>query len=91
MYRFHAWQSSMLFAFMFVIHVIFSWTAIISWFLFIGDLALIGFLTMHAYQDGKLRVACMRDWFADGGVASTLDRYEIPFFGPLATSITDDE
>lgn len=51
--RFHAWQSSMLFAFMFVIHVIFSWTAIISWFLLIGDLVLIGFLTMHAYRDGR--------------------------------------
>ncbi|KAL5391968.1 hypothetical protein PMIN06_003742 [Paraphaeosphaeria minitans] len=72
--RFHAWQSSLLFAFIFVIHIIFSWSSIISWFLLVGDLGLIGFLTMHAYQD-----------------ASTLDRYEIPFFGPLATSITDDE
>lgn len=80
----------MLFAFMFVIHVIFSWTAIISWFLFIVDLCLIGFLTMHAYQDG-MWVVLHRGTITDGCVASTLDRYEIPFFGPLATSITDDE
>ncbi|KAF1978358.1 hypothetical protein BU23DRAFT_563971 [Bimuria novae-zelandiae CBS 107.79] len=72
--RFHAWQSSLLFAFIFVIHIIFSWSSVISWILLAGDLALIGFLTMHAWRD-----------------ASTLDRYEIPFFGPLATSITDDE
>ncbi|KAF2678489.1 hypothetical protein K458DRAFT_395032 [Lentithecium fluviatile CBS 122367] len=49
--RFHAWQSSLLFAFIFVIHIIFSWSSVISWLLFIGDLGLIGFLTMHAYQD----------------------------------------
>ncbi|KAH7139416.1 hypothetical protein B0J11DRAFT_42718 [Dendryphion nanum] len=72
--RFHAWQSSLLFAFIFVIHIIFSWSSIISWFLFILDLGIIGFLTMHAYQD-----------------ADTLDRYEVPFFGPLASSILDDE
>lgn len=24
-------------------------------------------------------------------VAATLDRYEVPFFGPLASSILDDE
>jgi len=72
--RFHAWQSSLLFAFIFVVHVIFSWSSIISWFLFVLDLGLIGFLTSHAYQD-----------------AETLDRYEVPFFGPLASSILDDE
>lgn len=34
--RFHAWQSSLLFAFVFVVHVIFSWSSFISWILFIG-------------------------------------------------------
>ncbi|ORY14338.1 hypothetical protein BCR34DRAFT_239017 [Clohesyomyces aquaticus] len=72
--RFHAWQSSLLFAFVFVVHIIFSWSSIISWLLFVGDIALIGFLTWHAYKD-----------------AETLDRYEVPFFGPLASSILDDE
>ncbi|KAJ5577227.1 hypothetical protein N7535_004153 [Penicillium sp. DV-2018c] len=49
--RFHAWQSSMLFAAMFVIHLLFSWSSFLSWTLFIVDLGLIGFLSMHAYQD----------------------------------------
>ncbi|KAJ5793567.1 hypothetical protein N7457_000166 [Penicillium paradoxum] len=49
--RFHAWQSSMLFATMFIIHLLFCWSSFLSWTLFIIDLALIGFLSMHAYQD----------------------------------------
>ncbi|KAF2086612.1 hypothetical protein K490DRAFT_43855 [Saccharata proteae CBS 121410] len=72
--RFHAWQSSLLFSFLFIIHVIFSWSSVISWLLFAGDLGLIGYLTFRAYQD-----------------AETLDRCEVPFFGPLASSILDDE
>ncbi|KAH7400514.1 hypothetical protein DE146DRAFT_612256 [Phaeosphaeria sp. MPI-PUGE-AT-0046c] len=72
--RFHAWQSSLLFAFVFVIHVIFSWSSFISWVLFVGDVGIIGWLTWRAYLD-----------------AATLDRYEVPFFGPLASSILDDE
>lgn len=75
-----------------MIHIIFSWSSILSWFLLIGDLVLIGFLTMHAYQDGNPFLASVeRESVTDQGLASTLDRYEIPFFGPLATSITDDE
>ena len=54
--RFHAWQSSLLFAFSFVLHVIFSWSGWISWFLFAGDVGLIFLLTWRAYLDGKLRV-----------------------------------
>jgi uncharacterized membrane protein len=50
--RFHAWQSSLLFAFVFVIHVIFSWSSFISWVLFVGDVAGIGYLTWRAYLDG---------------------------------------
>ncbi|KAF1942742.1 hypothetical protein EJ02DRAFT_433779 [Clathrospora elynae] len=72
--RFHAWQSSLLFAFLFVLHVIFSWSSWISWVLVLGDLGAIGWLTWRAWLD-----------------AATLDRYEIPFFGPLASSILDDE
>ncbi|KAL1958258.1 hypothetical protein VTO42DRAFT_4766 [Malbranchea cinnamomea] len=49
--RFHAWQSSMLFSALFIIHMIFSWSSLISWLLFICDLALIAFLSMHAYRD----------------------------------------
>ncbi|KAL6718942.1 hypothetical protein ACLMJK_003177 [Lecanora helva] len=72
--RFHAWQSALTFSAIFVIHLIFSWTAIISWILFVCDLGLIAFLTLHAYQD------------ADG-----LDRFELPFFGGLASSFVDAE
>lgn len=49
--RFHAWQSSMLFTAIFVLHLILSWSKVLSWMLFVADLALIGFLTMHAYRD----------------------------------------
>ncbi|RHZ67520.1 uncharacterized protein CDV56_108583 [Aspergillus thermomutatus] len=49
--RFHAWQSSMLFTVIFIIHLIFSWSSFLSWLLFICDLGLIGFLSMHAYRD----------------------------------------
>ena len=51
--RFHAWQSSLLFAFIFVVHIIFSWSSFISWVLFVGDVGLIGLLTWRAYLDGK--------------------------------------
>jgi uncharacterized membrane protein len=58
--RFHAWQSSLLFAFLFVIHVIFSWSGFISWVLFIGDLGLIAWLTRRAYLDGEYaEVTCL--------------------------------
>ncbi|KAF2834912.1 hypothetical protein M501DRAFT_943025 [Patellaria atrata CBS 101060] len=72
--RFHAWQSSLLFTFMFIVHIIFSWTSFISYLLLICDLGLIGYLTFKAYQD-----------------AAILDRCELPFFGPLASSILDGE
>lgn len=55
--RFHAWQSSLLFAFMFVVHIIFSWSSFISWVLFAGDVGLIGFLTWRAYLDGEWKSA----------------------------------
>jgi uncharacterized membrane protein len=51
--RFHAWQSSMLFAVIFIVHLIFAWSTVISWMLFAVDLILIAFLAMHAYRDGK--------------------------------------
>ncbi|KAL4800482.1 hypothetical protein BDV19DRAFT_353101 [Aspergillus venezuelensis] len=49
--RFHAWQSSMLFTAIFILHLIFSWSSFLSWLMFIGDLALIGFLSLKAYRD----------------------------------------
>ncbi|KAL9112114.1 MAG: hypothetical protein Q9227_003491 [Pyrenula ochraceoflavens] len=49
--RFHAWQSSMLFTAVFVVHMIFAWSSILSWLLFAGDVVLISFLAFHAYRD----------------------------------------
>lgn len=49
--RFHAWQSSMVFSCIFVLHLIFAWSSILSWLLFGADLVLIFFLASHAYHD----------------------------------------
>ncbi|KAJ9610522.1 hypothetical protein H2200_005299 [Cladophialophora chaetospira] len=49
--RFHAWQSSMLFAAIFVLHLLLAWSSVLSWMLFVIDLGLIGFLSLHAYRD----------------------------------------
>ncbi|KAK3938810.1 hypothetical protein QBC46DRAFT_450912 [Diplogelasinospora grovesii] len=72
--RFHAWQSSLLFTALFVLHLLVSWSTFLSWVLSIGDLALIGWLVVNAYRD-----------------ADTLDRYEIPIVGQIASRILDDE
>jgi len=72
--RYHAWQSALLFTAVFVVHLIFSWSAVLSWMIFVGDVCLILLLTFRAYRD-----------------ADTLDRFEVPFFGRLASSILDDE
>lgn len=49
--RFHAWQGSLTFAAVFVLHLILSWSKALSWMLFILDLLLIIFLARHAYTD----------------------------------------
>ncbi|KAE8150560.1 hypothetical protein BDV25DRAFT_154173 [Aspergillus avenaceus] len=49
--RFHAWQSSMLFTLMFILHLVFAWSSFVSWSLLLLDLFMIGFLSMHAYRD----------------------------------------
>ncbi|KPM44836.1 hypothetical protein AK830_g1707 [Neonectria ditissima] len=72
--RFHAWQSALLFTAIMGLHLLFAWSTFLSWFLFIGDLALIGALSLRAYRDAEI-----------------LDRYEVPFFGRLASRFLDDE
>lgn len=90
--RYHAWQSSLVFAVVFIFHVIFSWSAVISWIMFVGDLGLIAWLTFRAYKDGKLTLLdCAKGRRANNRTAETLDRYELPFFGRLANQILDDE
>ncbi|KAI8623652.1 hypothetical protein F5Y19DRAFT_352096 [Xylariaceae sp. FL1651] len=72
--RFHAWQSSLVFTAIFIIHLLFSWSRFFSWVIVLGDIGLMGFLALHAYRD-----------------ADTLDRYEVPVFGRIASRILDDE
>ena len=37
-----------------VLHLIFSWSSVLSWMLFVVDIGLIAFLAMHAYGDGTI-------------------------------------
>ncbi|KAI5921487.1 hypothetical protein F4810DRAFT_339573 [Camillea tinctor] len=72
--RFHAWQSSLLFTVVFIVHLLFSWSTFLSWVFIIADLFLMGWLALRAYRD-----------------ADTLDRFEVPVFGQIASNILDDE
>jgi len=51
MIRFHAWQSSLLFTFLFLTHLIFSFSRFMLYALLVVDLALIVFLALRAYRD----------------------------------------
>jgi uncharacterized membrane protein len=60
--RFHAWQSTLLFASILVVHLVFSWSPHLSWIFFIADLVLIVLLTLRAYKDGEFDIAKLSDW-----------------------------
>lgn len=63
-----------------------------SWVIFVGDLGLIGYLTMRAYKDGKSDGYALGHVLkANNFIADTLDRCEVPFFGQLASRFLDDE
>jgi uncharacterized membrane protein len=49
--RFHAWQSSLIFTAVFIVHLIFSWSTFLSWVIFLGDLGLMAFMALKAYRD----------------------------------------
>ncbi|KAL6711273.1 hypothetical protein ACN47E_005804 [Coniothyrium glycines] len=72
--RFHAWQASLLFSFLAVVHVIFSWSSVVGWGLVGGEVGAVAWLVRKAWVG-----------------AETLERYQVPFFGPLASSLLDDE
>lgn len=59
--------------------------------LFAGDLALIGFLTLHAYRDGMFLPLKQMKIVLTPCTVEALDRYEVPFFGYLANRFVDDE
>ncbi|CAD0085138.1 unnamed protein product [Aureobasidium vineae] len=90
--RFHAWQSSLVFAALFVLHMLLSWSRFLSWLLFIGDLGLIVLLVFRAYRDGKIaHYPCRILLVLIFLLAETLDRFELPFFGRLASTYVDRE
>jgi len=68
--RFHAWQSSLLFTSIFILHLIFSWSPFISWMILIGDIALVGYLTFRAYHDADTLDRCEVPLF--GRLASSI-------------------
>jgi uncharacterized membrane protein len=51
-FRFHAWQSSLLFSAMFILHLLFMRWTFFSWIIFLADIGLMGYLTYRAYIDG---------------------------------------
>ncbi|KAM0720706.1 hypothetical protein Q7P37_004843 [Cladosporium fusiforme] len=67
--RFHAWQSSLVFGALFLLHIVFSWTTILSWMLFAFDLLLIAYLTMGAWRHADTLDRVEVPWF--GRLASS--------------------
>lgn len=89
--RFHAWQSALLFTAIMIFHLLFSWSRFLSWMFFIGDLVLMVWLALKAYQDAdtldRYSPSCLyvlHSWL-------TGHRFEVPFFGRIASRILDDE
>ncbi|KXS10991.1 hypothetical protein M427DRAFT_115419 [Gonapodya prolifera JEL478] len=73
--RFHAWQSTLIFASMLVVHFIFMFiSSVVSWILFVGDLGLIALLAWKAYEN-----------------SDTLYRFELPYVGQIASVWVDCE
>lgn len=94
-YRFHAWQSALLFTAILIVHLIFAWSTFLSWVFLIGDVVLIAFMVLKAYRDAEIldryvpplarppsAQACLADWCY---------RYELPFIGRIASRFLDDE
>lgn len=79
-------------------HIIFSFIAFFSYILLLADLGLIGYLGYHAYVDADTLDRYVGGFFlwlvaSRCGVMTDEEacRCEVPFFGPLASSILDDE
>ncbi|KAK4493756.1 hypothetical protein PRZ48_014941 [Zasmidium cellare] len=51
--RFHAWQSALVFSALFLVHVIFSWTAVMSYIILVFDLLLIAYLVLGAWRNAE--------------------------------------
>ncbi|KAK5107406.1 hypothetical protein LTR62_001310 [Meristemomyces frigidus] len=51
--RFHAWQSALVFSALFLVHIIFSWTKVVSYMLLAVDLLLIIWLGYGAWRNAE--------------------------------------
>ncbi|KAK5128452.1 hypothetical protein LTR85_003120 [Meristemomyces frigidus] len=51
--RFHAWQSALLFSALFMVHIIFSWTKVISYMLLTVDVVAILYLSYGAFKNAE--------------------------------------
>ncbi len=75
-----------------VLHLILSWSSVLSWLLFAVNMCLIGFLALRAHRDGKSQSCGLKRYTTDEHhVAATLERFEVPFIGRLASSFVDSE
>lgn len=77
-----------------VVYLLFSWSTFFSWLIFLGNIALMAILTLRAYRDAEsldrydpwlnLNIHEIRK-------LTQAPRFEMPFFGGLATRFLDDE
>lgn len=77
-----------------ILHLLISWSRFLNWLLFIADLGLMAFLAYKAFCDAEIldRYDNHRHKNqASGYLISSKPRYEIPFFGRLASRIVDEE
>jgi uncharacterized membrane protein len=51
--RYHAWQSALLFSAIVLLHIIFSWSSVITYMLLVCDFSLIVYLTYGAYRNAE--------------------------------------
>ena len=94
MCRFHAWQSSLLFTALFVLHLVFSWSRFLRWVFFLGDLVLIAWLVLQAYRDADTldRLVPLSHFrHSPTQPCSLCFRCEVPIVGRIASRILDDE
>jgi hypothetical protein len=90
-----------MFTIMIVLHLILHRSSVLSWVLFLADLGLMGWLTLNAYRDADtldryacrlfLNTAFVVHYEISKPFLTTYYRYEIPYIGPIASRIVDDE
>lgn len=79
-----------------MLHIIFSFSAFLSYTLLAIDIVLIVYLSFRAYKDADtldrcVMASCLFPLLRRLTATVRVCRCEVPFFGPLASSILDDE